>query len=158
MALWSLMNPIKDDFRNFLFLCWKHLNLPDPTPVQYDMANFIQHAPKRAVIQAFRGVGKSWICSAFVCWKLLNDPDLKFLVVSASKNRADDFSTFTKRLISEMEILQHLSPKDNQRGSNVSFDVALAKASHAPSVKSVGITGQHTGSRANDIVRGDCER
>jgi len=151
------MHPIKDDFRNFLFLCWKHLNLPDPTPVQYDMANFIQHAPKRAVIQAFRGVGKSWICSAFVCWKLLNNPDLKFLVVSASKNRADDFSTFTKRLIGEMEILQHLTPKDNQRGSNVSFDVALAKASHAPSVKSVGITGQLTGSRANYIISDDCE-
>jgi len=151
------MKAIKDDFRNFLFLCWKHLSLPDPTPVQYDMASFIQHAPKRAVIQAFRGVGKSWICSAFVCWKLLNNPDLKFLVVSASKNRADDFSTFTKRLIGEMEVLKHLTPKDNQRGSNVSFDVALAKASHAPSVKSVGITGQLTGSRADYIISDDCE-
>ena len=151
------MKAIKDDFRNFLFLCWKHLSLPDPTPVQYDMASFIQHAPKRAVIQAFRGVGKSWICSAFVCWKLLNNPDLKFLVVSASKNRADDFSTFTKRLIGEMEVLEHLTPKDNQRGSNVSFDVALAKASHAPSVKSVGITGQLTGSRADYIISDDCE-
>lgn len=151
------MKAIKDDFRNFLFLCWKHLSLPDPTPVQYDMASFIQHAPKRAVIQAFRGVGKSWICSAFVCWKLMNNPDLKFLVVSASKNRADDFSTFTKRLIGEMEILKHLTPKDNQRGSNVSFDVSLAKASHAPSVKSVGITGQLTGSRADYIISDDCE-
>ena len=151
------MKAIKDDFRNFLFLCWKHLSLPDPTPVQYDMASFIQHAPKRAVIQAFRGVGKSWICSAFVCWKLMNNPDLKFLVVSASKNRADDFSTFTKRLIGEMEVLKHLTPKDNQRGSNVSFDVALAKASHAPSVKSVGITGQLTGSRADYIISDDCE-
>ena len=157
MPLWAIMRAISGDFRNFLFLCWKHLNLPDPTPVQYDIAQYMQHAPKRSVIQAFRGVGKSWICSAFVCWKLLNDPDLKFLVVSASKNRADDFSTFTKRLISEMDILKHLTPKDNQRGSNVSFDVALAKASHAPSVKSVGITGQLTGSRANYIISDDCE-
>ena len=151
------MNPILNDFRNFLYLCWKHLNLPEPTPIQYDIAQYIQHAPKRSVIQAFRGVGKSWICSAFVCWKLLNNPDLKFLVVSASKNRADDFSTFTKRLIGEMDILQHLIPKENQRGSNVSFDVALAKASHAPSVKSVGITGQLTGSRADFIISDDCE-
>ena len=151
------MNPILNDFRNFLYLCWKHLNLPEPTPIQYDIAQYIQHAPKRSVIQAFRGVGKSWICSAFVCWKLLNNPALKFLVVSASKNRADDFSTFTKRLIGEMDILQHLIPKENQRGSNVSFDVALAKASHAPSVKSVGITGQLTGSRADFIISDDCE-
>ena len=151
------IHPILRDFRNFLFLTWKHLNLPEPTPVQYDMAKYMQDSPRRCVIQAFRGVGKSWICSAFVCWKLLNDPDLKFLVVSASKNRADDFSTFTKRLINEMEILTHLTPKENQRGRNVSFDVALAKPSHAPSVKSVGITGQLTGSRADFIISDDCE-
>ena len=151
------IHPILRDFRNFLFITWKHLNLPDPTPVQFDMAKYMQESPRRCVIQAFRGVGKSWICSAFVCWKLLNNPDLKFLVVSASKNRADDFSTFTKRLINEMEILTHLTPKENQRGSNVSFDVALAKPSHAPSVKSVGITGQLTGSRADFIISDDCE-
>ena len=109
------IHPVLRDFRNFLFLTWKHLNLPEPTPVQYDIADYMQDSPRRCVIQAFRGVGKSWICSAFVCWKLLNNPDLKFLVVSASKNRADDFSTFTKRLINEMEILEHLAPKEYQR-------------------------------------------
>ena len=150
------MSDVTRDFRNFLYLVWKHLNI-EPTPVQYDIANFLQNAPRRSVIQAFRGAGKSWICSAFVCWNLLRNPDLKFLVVSASKNRADDFSTFTKRLISEMDILKHLTPKADQRGSNVSFDVALSKASHAPSVKSVGITGQITGSRADFIISDDCE-
>ena len=150
------MSDITRDFRNFLYLVWKHLNI-EPTPVQYDIADFLQKAPRRSVIQAFRGAGKSWICSAFVCWNLLRNPDLKFLVVSASKNRADDFSTFTKRLISEMDILKHLTPKADQRGSNVSFDVALSKASHAPSVKSVGITGQITGSRADFIISDDCE-
>ena len=151
------MKEVKDDFRNFLYLAWKHLKLPNPTPVQYDIANYLQNSPRRSVIQAFRGVGKSWICSAFVCWNLLKDPNLKFLVVSASKNRADDFSTFTKRLILEMDILQHLAPRNDQRGSNVSFDVAPATASHSPSVKSVGITGQLTGSRANFIISDDCE-
>jgi len=108
------LKEVKDDFRNFLYLAWKHLKLPNPTPVQYDIANYLQNSPRRSVIQAFRGVGKSWICSAFVCWNLLKDPNLKFLVVSASKNRADDFSTFTKRLILEMDILQHLAPRNDQ--------------------------------------------
>jgi hypothetical protein len=150
-------DPISGDFRNFLYLAWKYLNLPNPTPVQYDIADYLQNCPRRAVIQAFRGIGKSWICSAFVCWNLLRNPDLKFLVVSASKSRSDDFSTFTKRLIFEMDILKHLTPRDEQRGSNVSFDVAPAKPSHAPSVKSVGITGQLTGSRADFIISDDCE-
>lgn len=145
------------DFRNFLYLVWKHLNLPDPTPVQYDIAYYLQHGKKRKVIEAFRGVGKSWITSAYVCWSLLMNPQEKILVVSASKERSDSFSIFTKRLINEMEILQHLKPKADQRDSNISFDVAPAHAAHAPSVKSVGITGQITGSRATKIIADDVE-
>ena len=145
------------NFKNFLYLCWKHLNLPEPTPIQYDIADYLQSSDKRLVIEAFRGVGKSWITSAFVCHQLLLNPQRNILVVSASKSRADDFSTFTQRLIAEMPILKHLVPKDNQRHSKVSFDVAPARASHAPSVKSMGITGQLTGSRADLIIADDVE-
>ncbi len=145
------------DFRNFLFLVWKHLNLPEPTPLQYDIAHFLQHGPRRAVVEAFRGVGKSWITSAFVCWCLDHHPDWNILVVSASKVRADDFSTFTLRLIHEMPLLQHLIPKDDQRNSKVSFDVGPAPAAHAPSVKSLGITSQLAGSRADLIIPDDIE-
>ncbi len=145
------------DFRNFLYLCWDHLNLPNPTPIQYDIAEYIQHGPKRRVVQAFRGVGKSWITSAYVVWRLLLDPSLNILVVSASKQRSDDFSTFTLRLINEMPILRHLKPSDSQRNSKIAFDVAPAPASHAPSVVSKGITSQITGSRADLIIADDVE-
>ena len=145
------------DFRNFLFVVWKHLNLPDPTPVQYDIADFLQNSPRRCVIEAFRGVGKSYVTSAYVVWRLYIDPQTKVLVVSASKTRADDFSTFTQRLIHEIPILSHLVPKEGQRNSKIAFDVAPAKASHSPSVKSVGITGQLAGSRADLIVADDIE-
>lgn len=152
-----MTDPRLADFRNFLFLCWEHLNLPEPTPVQYDMAEFVQRGPKRSIIQAFRGVGKSYITSAFVCHQLLLDPELKFLVVSASKSRADDFSTFTLRLISEIPLLRHLYPSEDQRSSKIAFDAGPAQASHSPSVKSVGITGQLTGSRADIIIADDVE-
>lgn len=150
-------DPILADFRNFLFLTWKHLGLPEPTPMQFDYAYNLQHGPTRAVLEAFRGFGKSWITSAFVCWLLLRNPQLKILVVSASKERADQFSTFTLRLIREMPILQHLAPRDGQRDSKISFDVGPANPDHAPSVKSVGITGQLSGSRADVIVPDDIE-
>jgi hypothetical protein len=145
------------DFRNFLWLVWKHLNLPDPTPIQYDIAEFIQTGPKRLVVEAFRGVGKSWITSAFVIHQLLLDPTRNILVVSASKSRADDFSTFTLRLINEIDLLAHLRPQEGQRNSKIAFDVGPSPAAHAPSVKSVGITGQLTGSRADLIVADDVE-
>ena len=145
------------DFRNFLFVVWSHLNLPEPTPVQYDMAEYLQSDEKRIVIEAFRGAGKSYITSAFACHQLYLNPEVKILVVSASKIRADDFSTFTMRLIQDMPLLQHLAPREGQRQSKISFDVGPASASHSPSVKSAGITGQLAGSRADIIIADDIE-
>ena len=145
------------DFRNFTYLVWQHLGLPEPTPVQYDIANYLQHSPKRCIIEAFRGVGKSYITAAYVVHQLLLDPQLKFMVVSASKARADDFSTFAQRIIVELPICQHLVARDGQRWSKIAFDVAPAKASGSPSVKSVGVTGQLTGSRADIIIADDVE-
>lgn len=151
------MHRIYEDFTVFLHLVWLHLNLPPPTEIQLDIARYLQHGGKRRIIQGFRGVGKSYITSAFVCWLLLRDPDWAVMVVSASKQRADDFSTFTKRLIREMPILQHLMAREGQRDSNIAFDVGPARAKHSASVKSVGVTGQLTGSRANDIIADDVE-
>ena len=145
------------DLRNFVYLVWDHLGLPEPTPCQYDICEYLQEGPRRKVICAFRGVGKSYLTSAYAVWRLLLNPQLNILVVSASKQRADDFSTFTQRLIWEMDILAHLRPSESQRTSKIAFDVGPASAAHAPSVKSVGITGQLTGSRADLIIADDVE-
>lgn len=120
------------------------------------MAQYLQYGPRRQIIEAFRGVGKSWITSAFVLWRLLSNPQLKFLIVSASKQRADDFSTFTKRLVNEIPSCS-TSNTDDQRDSNIAFDVGPALPAHAPSVKSVGIFGQMSGSRADHIIADDVE-
>lgn len=158
--MWCMMTNIPEqlhDFRNFTYLVWNHLGLPEPTPIQYDIANYLQNSPKRSIIEAFRGVGKSYITAAYVVHQLLLNPELKFMVVSASKARADDFSTFTQRIIVELPICQHLVARDGQRWSKIAFDVAPAKASGSPSVKSVGVTGQLTGSRADIIIADDVE-
>ncbi len=105
-------DPLKADFRNFLWLIRQHPNGPEPTPVQYGIASDLQHGPRRLVIEAFRGVGKSWITSAFVCWLLYCNPQLKIMVVSASKARSDQFSVFTLRLIREVDILRFLEPRE----------------------------------------------
>lgn len=150
-------DPLKEDFRKFLYVIWQHIGLPDPTPTQYDIAKFLQTGPNKICIEAFRGVGKSFITSAYVLWELYRNPQLKILVVSASKSRADAFSTFTMRLIMEVDILAFLRPKPEQRNSRIEFDVGPAIADQSPSVKSVGITGQLTGSRADIIIADDVE-
>lgn len=148
---------LRKDFKVFLWYVHKHLGMKEPTPLQYNIADYLQYGPKRACIQAFRGVGKSHVTAAYVVWRLLVDSQCKIMVVSASKDRADAFSTFTQRLIWEMEGLEYLRPDPNQRQSKISFDVGPAVADQSPSVKSVGITGQLTGSRADLIIADDVE-
>jgi hypothetical protein len=149
---------LKDDFSLFLRLCWKSLALPSPTRAQLAMAKYLQHGGSRIMLQAFRGVGKSWITAAFVLWVLFRDRDMKILVVSASKQRADDFSIFVQRCILEFEWLAHMRPQDDDtRWSRISFDVAGCRPAQSASVKSVGITGMLTGSRADLIVADDIE-
>ena len=148
---------LKQDFKLFLQALWEQLELPSPTRAQYAIADYLQHGPKRLQIQAFRGVGKSWITGAFVLWTLFNDNERKIMIISASKERADNMSIFLQKLIIETPWLSHLQPKsDDSRWSRISFDVACSPH-QAPSVKSVGITGQLTGSRADLMILDDIE-
>jgi hypothetical protein len=153
----DILSALKGDFKIFLQALWSQLDLPSPTRAQYAIADYLQHGPKRLQIQAFRGVGKSWITGAFVLWTLFNNPEKKIMIISASKERADNMSIFLQKLIIETPWLSHLRPKsDDARWSRISFDVACSPH-QAPSVKSVGITGQLTGSRADLMILDDIE-
>lgn len=150
-------DPRLKDFKNFLYLVWMALGLPPPTPVQYQIADWLQYGPERLVVEAFRGVGKSWIAAAFIVWRLYWEPDRKELIVSASKAHADDISTFILQIIKVTPGCAFLSPQGRDRFSKVAFDVGPAKGAKQPSVKSLGITSQITGSRADDILSDDIE-
>ena len=148
---------LQQDFKLFLQALWAELSLPSPTRAQYAIADYLQNGPKRLQVQAFRGVGKSWITGAFVLWTLFNDPERKVMIISASKERADNMSIFLQKLIIDTPWLKHLQPKsDDSRWSRISFDVNCSPH-QAPSVKSVGITGQLTGSRADLMILDDIE-
>ena len=99
---------LQQDFKLFLQALWGQLDLPPPTRAQYAIADYLQSGPKRLQIQAFRGVGKSWITGAFVLWTLFNDPERKIMIISASKERADNMSIFLQKLIIETPWLNFL--------------------------------------------------
>ena len=149
---------LDNDFTYFAEVLWKSMGLPPLTRAQKAMCRYLQHGPRRLQLSCFRGVGKSYITAGFVLWTLFRDRDKKILVVSASKARADDFALFCQRLILETEWLSDLRPaSDDARWSRISFDVGGCVPAQSPSVKSVGITGQLTGSRADLIVFDDVE-
>jgi hypothetical protein len=191
---WSFPgDPIRSDFRNFLYLVWEHLNLPPPDPAQVEIAYFLQHGwagyanddndgivhyhdwsidepvhlqrlrepdprGRSDILEAFRGVGKSYITAAIALWWLYRDPvDTKILVVSASGSKASEFVTQAKNILLTMDLLESLRPKTGQRDKVHEFDVAGASLSQSPSLKARGITGQITGSRATHVVADDIE-
>jgi len=148
---------LKTDLKFFVAAIWNQLDLPPPTRAQLAICDYLQYGPKRLMVQAFRGCGKSWLAGTFVLWTLFNNPEKKILILSASKERADNQSIWLQKLIVETPWLKHLQPtNDTARWSRISFDVNCSPH-QAPSVKSVGIGGQLTGSRADIILADDVE-
>lgn len=145
------------EFRTFLAHVWECIGLPPPTRTQMDIADYLQYGPSLSMIMAFRGVGKSFIACTFIDWNLMMNENLKNLILSATKMKADENSQFVKRLIMEIPLLHPLRPNKDGRTSSISFDVGPATIDQAPSVKSVGITGQIVGSRADIIIPDDIE-
>jgi len=140
-------------------IVWQYLGLPPLTPVQREACDWLQYGPDRSQMWAFRGMGKSYLCSAYACFLGIENPDEKILVISASKDRADAFVQFTKRLINDIPIFHHLkpNPRRGDRDSNVAFDFGCCTPAHSPSVKAVGVTGQMSGSRGSCIILDDVE-
>ena len=130
-----------------------------PTPVQMQILDYLENGPKRRVICAFRGCGKSTLSAMYVLWKLFNNPDEKVLIVSASLSRAEAMSAWLLKTIGDVPWLRHMLPDSHDgRYSRIAFDVGTCKhIEQSPSVRAAGIVGQITGSRASTILCDDPE-
>lgn len=148
----------RKNFWAFVYIVWKSIQLPNPTPIQVDIARFLEAPPSdRIILQGFRGVAKSFLTCAYAAWRLWNDRQLKVLVISASSDRADANARFIKRIIHTLPFLAGMKATKDQLDTQNLFDVGGAVADISPSVKSVGITGQITGTRADILISDDVE-
>ena len=89
----------RKDFRRFLWLVWHSIEeiKADPSPIQYDIAKYLQVGPQRTCIEALRGLGKSYITCAYAVWRLMNDPSEAILIASASEGKAKKNGRFIPR-------------------------------------------------------------
>ena len=121
----NVVEALQNDFKLFLQALWQQLDLPSPTRAQYAIADYLQYGPKRLQIQAFRGVGKSWITGAFVLWTLFNNPEKKIMIISASKERADNMSIFLQKLIIETPWLSFYNPNPTTQDGRGSASMSI---------------------------------
>lgn len=151
-------DPLKEDFRNFVWLAWQALGLPEPAPIQYDVATYIAEGPERRMVQAMRGFGKSYLTATYAAWRLYCDPDTTILCLSATGNRSREFIRLTRKLISSIEVCAHMEPREGNRDGADRFDVGnRTKVAKDPSVAAYGINSMITGTHVDLIVLDDIE-
>ncbi len=148
---------ILTDFKFFLCYVWEDINLPPPTEMQLHIADYLQEGHSRMVLQALRGIGKTWVTGAFAAWRLLRNPNEKILIVSQSGTHAEAIAVFVKKLINTLEVLEHLKARNDQKNATMAFDVDGCNVTVQPSVKALGITGQLQGNRATLLISDDVE-
>ena len=130
-----------------------------PTPVQLQICDYLQKGPKRRVICAFRGCGKSTLSAMYILWKLYHNPELKILIISASMSRSEAMSAWLLQTITNVPWLNHMQPDTHDgRYSKIAFDVGNCKhIEQSPTIRAAGICGQVTGSRADICLCDDGE-
>lgn len=153
------------DFKNHLYMVFKYINLPNPTQIQYDIADVLQYKEEGVlpdtIIEGFRGVAKSTITGCYSSWRLDLDPEnYQLLEVSANQNEAIKFLAFTRKLLDTVPYLNYLIPDTivkKQRDNALAFDVKPAITRVQPSCRAIGVFGQLTGNRATEIIADDIE-
>ena len=155
-----------DFFPNFLWKAWKTIDLPKPTPLQYDFCEYLDAGAvglnpnvegDRKILMAFRGASKSYVTTAFAVCCLRRDRTERILVTSATAKFAGGIATFAYSMVRGFDWLADMKPSNEQRQSALAFDVAGAPAAKDESFASEGIFGQITGRRATKIIGDDLE-
>ena len=150
----------QNDFKNFLYVTFKHINLPSPTEIQYAIADALQYREGDLIINGFRGVAKSTITGIYACWLFDRNPENEQLIYTgATFEDAKKFKKFTRNLFDVVPFLNYLIPntEKGQRDNQSAFDVRPAGMKIQPSCIAVGIGGSLTGNRATNIIADDIE-
>lgn len=156
----------KADFRNFLKLSFYHRRRPEPTRLQYHMADMMQKH-RRIIVHAARGRGKTTLAADFGLYEGLKDPDTREVVFSAGDKFSSTITGWMHGLLKDRPIddndalpyiLEPLRPRPGQNDAKDKFDFGPATTGEKdPSVISVGIKGQFTGRRPKLAILDDIE-
>jgi hypothetical protein len=131
------------------------------TPLQLDIARYLERGPKYRMIQAQRGQAKTTITAAYAVWRIIHDPTTRILIVSSGSDMATEIANWVIQIIMGMEELECLRP-DRGAGDRVSvkaFDVhyELKGPEKSPSIACIGITSNMQGKRADVLIADDVE-
>ena len=134
------------------------LKTPD---VHRKIINFLSktwnNGNEKALLMAFRGCGKSTMVGLFCAWLLMQNPNLRILVLSAQSELASRMVRTVKRIIERHSMTSRLKPKKAEQWAHDCFTVERSMQLREASMQAEGIMGNITGARADVIVCDDVE-
>tara|TARA_R100001463_G_scaffold120727_3_gene176850 strand:- start:193 stop:1662 length:1470 start_codon:yes stop_codon:yes gene_type:complete len=142
-----------------VFLDTLNIVAGNSTPdVHIEIADWLEEtdAEPRRICQAFRHLGKSYILAAFICWKLLNNPNWTCLLISAKRNLALRNSQYIRNMIETHPLLQHLK-SDLYQWKAETFTVERDFMQLNPSVAVASLGSSFTGFHSDCVLGDDIE-
>jgi hypothetical protein len=147
-------------FRQFVWL-WNRCHGQTTPPLHIEIAEWLERrwreGDRRLVLLVFRSAGKSTLVGIFCAWLLLNDADLRILVLAAEHDLARKMVRNVKRIIERHPVTRHLVPTRADQWAADQFTVRRRLTRRDPSLLARGIGANITGSRADVVICDDVE-
>jgi hypothetical protein len=147
-------------FRQFVWL-WNHCQGQTTPSLHLEIAEWLerrwQAGDRQLMLLVFRSAGKSTLVGIFCAWLLLNNPDLRILILSAEYDLARKMVRNVKRIIERHPATRGLVPKRAEQWASDQFTVRRRLTRRDPSLLARGIGSNITGSRADVVICDDVE-
>lgn len=148
------------DFPEFVWIWNRQQGLTLPA-LHLRMARWLSSHWKQddqeLALLAFRNSGKSTLVGLFSAWLLLEDPNLRMLVLAADFALAKKMARNIKRVIERHPLTKGLKPKRTDHWASDQFTVRRGAELRDPSVLAKGIDANITGLRADVVICDDVE-
>lgn len=161
---WKELDMLREEYKEFgpfLYDVITGLLGFNCTPLQLDIARYLEHGPKYRMVQAQRGQAKTTITACYAVWRIIHDPTTRVLIISSGSDMATEISNWIIQIINGMDELECLRPDRSagDRASVKAFDVhhELKGPEKSPSIACIGITSNMQGKRADVLIADDVE-
>ncbi len=147
-------------FCQFVWL-WNHSQGQTTPTLHLEIAEWLgrrwEQGDRRLLLLVFRNAGKSTLVGIFCAWLLLNEPDLRILVLAAEHDLARKMVRNVKRIIERHPLTRRLVPRRADQWAADQFTVCRRLTQRDPSLLARGISANITGSRADVVICDDVE-
>lgn len=152
------LDPLKRNFKNFLYKAWMTWFGQAPQSIMYDFADRLQYGPDKDILMGYRGLAKSYITVTCCGWVHHNDPAALILNLAGSGNSASGNAYLYWGMINKWDWLSHLKPSGMLRYAATAFDVQGSAMEKSESFASMSVfSGDKTGRRADFVLPDDVE-